>query len=79
MSDLNTVSQPAAPATPIDDSVRYSPKQIAAMFPSVTVEMLRNWESTGKIDPAVKTLGGHRRFTERHVQQIAQTMGAPRR
>jgi DNA-binding transcriptional MerR regulator len=64
--------------TPTDDR-RYSPRELAAMFPGTTVEQLRIWEAAGKVAPAVRTLGGHRRYTEQHVAEIAKIMGPPRR
>lgn len=71
------MSEQAQPV--VDPNARYAPRQLAEMFPSVTVEMLRHWENTGKITPAIKTLGKHRRFTETHVEEIAKFMGQPRR
>ena len=55
---------------------RFTPKQIAEWF-KISTESLRNWERAGKIPPAVRTLGGHRRYTIEHVNKLASLMGEP--
>jgi len=36
----------------------------------ITAQTLRNWERAGKIPPAGRTAGGHRRYTEAHIAAI---------
>ncbi len=40
-------------------------------------QTLRVWESQGRISPALRTAGGHRRYTKTHVRAIARLLGAP--
>ena len=44
------------------------PKKAAEMF-GVTTTTLRNWEVAGKIT-AVKTLGGHRRYSLVEIEKM---------
>lgn len=53
---------------------RFSPKQVADWF-KVSTESLRNWERQEKIPKAIRTMGGHRRYTIEHVRKIAEVMG----
>lgn len=47
----------------------YTPSDIARKF-MVSAQCVRSWENSGKIPPATRTLGGHRRFTSEHVAHI---------
>lgn len=40
----------------------------------VTPECIRRWSNMGILPPAVRTPGGHRRFTSKHVAVIQQLM-----
>lgn len=43
----------------------------------VSTESLRHWERQNKIPAAIRTMGGHRRYTSEHVAKIAEVMGQP--
>jgi excisionase family DNA binding protein len=45
-----------------------TPKQAAKTL-SITIDCLRKWEEAGKI-AAIKTLGGHRRYNVKDIEQI---------
>lgn len=55
----------------------YKPGELARMF-GVSPQCVRVWEEQGKISPAVRTLGNHRRFTQTHVDQIKQLQESAR-
>ena len=38
-------------------------------------QTLRVWESQGRIPPALRTAGGHRRYTAAHVRAITALLG----
>lgn len=53
----------------IHTMTKYGPTQAANML-GVTVDTLRRWESEGRIQPATRTAGGHRRYTDADIAAI---------
>lgn len=47
----------------------YTSRDVAKRF-GVTPETVRNWEKDGRIPPASRTPGGHRRYSEEHFAAI---------
>ena len=45
--------------------------QAAAMI-GVTPKTLRVWEKLGKIEPAQRTIGGHRRYTHADIKKVTK-------
>lgn len=43
----------------------------------VSPESLRIWERQGLIPPAIRTVGGHRRYGKDHVEALDRLMTAP--
>jgi DNA-binding transcriptional MerR regulator len=60
-----------------NESLDYTIGQLAKLV-KCSASSLRNWEKEGKIPQAKRTLGGHRRYTDTHVEAIASVMGDPR-
>lgn len=59
---------------PDDHDALLTPAEVASLF-RVTPKTVTRWAEAGKL-PAVKTLGGHRRFPARHVHRVrAEMMG----
>lgn len=50
-------------------SQMYKPKAAAAEL-GVRVETLRRWDREGKLRPAIKTAGGHRRYSQEQIDQL---------
>jgi excisionase family DNA binding protein len=53
----------------------YSPREVADLC-GVTSESVVDWARAGKI-PSVRTLGGHRRFTQSAVREVLRRQGYP--
>lgn len=51
-----------------------TPGEVAAIF-RVTPKTVTRWAEAGKL-PATRTLGGHRRFAARQVQQVLEELEA---
>ena len=51
--------------------------QEAARALGVHVKTLGRWEREGKLTPALRTLGGHSRYTYTSVEQAARSLGIP--
>ena len=50
-------------------TIFYRPGELGRIV-GVSAQTIRTWERQGTITPAVRTMGGHRRFTNSHLQQI---------
>lgn len=57
------------------EATYYLPKELAAAA-KVTPQCIRVWEHRGLIPPAERTPGGHRRYTQVHLDQIRQLAAA---
>lgn len=54
---------------PNDQEMQLSIDQ-AAFLLGVSKQTIRNWEASGKIKPAVRTEGGHRRYTKSQIDAV---------
>ena len=63
------------PAARRASSTTLSTVQLARVL-DVSVATVLRWAKAGQI-PAVRTLGGHHRFSPAQVEQIKRRMGAP--
>ncbi|HEX2575692.1 MAG TPA: BldC family transcriptional regulator [Aquihabitans sp.] len=52
-----------------------TPAEVAELF-RVTPKTVTRWAEAGKL-PAIRTLGGHRRFPEREVLRIRAELDVP--
>jgi excisionase family DNA binding protein len=57
-----------------DPDALLTPREVAALF-SVTPKTVTRWAEAGKL-PAIRTLGGHRRFPARAVLRVRAELGA---
>ena len=60
----------------MDGKTYFSARDLTTRFP-ITSQTLRNWEKQGKIPPAGRTIGKHRRYTQEHVQAIEMMLQPP--
>ena len=56
--------------------MHYRPNEFADLV-GVSVKTLHRWDSSGKLKP-LRTIGGHRYYTDEHINQIKGIVKNPR-
>ena len=56
--------------------IHYRPNEFANLA-GVSVKTLHRWDSSGKLKP-LRTIGGHRYYTDEHINQIKGIVKNPR-
>ncbi len=51
------------------DSIHLTPTGLGRLF-NVTAQCIRTWERDGKIPASERTMGGHRRYSQLHIDHI---------
>ena len=65
---MHTIPAPHRPVTPAGVEALLTPGEVAMLF-RVDPKTVTRWADAGKIS-TVRTLGGHRRFSEREIRGL---------
>ena len=68
-SEIAELIQIAAEASAVSDEILLTIDQVAVQL-GVSPQTVRNWETQGKLVPNRRTVGGHRRYSQKQVTEL---------
>jgi excisionase family DNA binding protein len=71
-SEIVELIQIAAEASVVSDEILLTIDQVAVQL-GVSPQTVRNWETQGKLVPNSRTVGGHRRYSQKQVTELKRS------